>query len=546
MLRTIVLLFVFLVPNVLAAQNLAVRPAFVEAQVPAGRNVVIPISIESLVGLDERTLDIDLIDLAQLSNGDFSPATAIVPANPDRSAGPWTSVPETVSVPTDGAVQLQVEIDVPTSARGTYATALLITPQRDADQTGLFITTRLMIPIILTIEGRPVPQDIRLVDADVLLFVEPDPSPTETIPDAERRRSTTIEVEIANEGGTYSRISGDIYLDHVVGDNDFRQVRYLPLPEMRILPGVSLSLPLDVDRRLPAGEYRIRGELFVDGRRTAPLRKVVSFAGDPEASNIAYDLPIALDPAVFEFDYVPGATRTGLIAVENPGFDPITVTFDVAAPEEMLGRASATVRGSDFSAAEWLVVAPESIVLRPGQRRNVRVQARFPHHDAEFANYYARVTLMARYADGSEAGVALGFVEVSRPGADDVSGAVLENVRFSESHVPLRLAMAAQVVNTGDVLLTPDVSYDVMDEGGAILSRGRLNDERSGEGITQGLLPLVARTFGGMLMLDGLADGDYLVRTAVSDGSRTLSTARHVVTVFGDSVSIERLEDGTQ
>ena len=83
-------------------------------------------------------------------------------------------------------------------------------------------------------------------------------------------------MSIANSGQTFSRVRGDLTVERQNGGR-WRVVTRVPVKERGIIPGVTLNLGGDLERRLPSGAYRLRADLFVDGRRVAPMQKTIEF-----------------------------------------------------------------------------------------------------------------------------------------------------------------------------------------------------------------------------------------------------------------------------
>jgi len=498
----------------------------VEADVPTARQLVIPIEITGTAGLEERIVDLEIAHLGQGPTGAWAMTPLGEPAPTEFTAAEWLTVPASITVPTASTVRVDVQAELPRFARGTYAAALLISTRPPVnEEANLRLSVRFLIPIILTVQGRPVRQDIQLTGAALELVDDADPSLTPE--EAAETRSTFLNVDINNRGATYSRISGDIFIDYAKEADRWQQVRTVSFDDRRILPGIDLSLPIDLERRLPEGNYRIRGELFVDGRRTLPLRQEIFFEGDPDVTDIAAELSLRLDPDVFEFEYVGGATRAGVITVENPGIEPITVDIGVMLPEDMGGRATRELRGESLSAAQWVEVMPRSFTLRPSQSRNVRLVARFPLEELEFENYYAALSLDGRYSDGQKAGEAQGFVEISRNRGDD-PGAVFQAYSLSADDTIDKYVLSTRIANVGNVLLEPSVQYQLINEDAAIVLESRLS---TADGDV--LMPLASRSFGGVLSMDGLVPGDYALQTRVISGGETVARYAYAVTHIG-------------
>jgi hypothetical protein len=485
----------------------------VDGEVPPGTDVLIPIEVTPTSQLEGRTLDVEVVQLGHAETGGF----IAIPYEPGselpRSAASWITAPSEVLLEPRETTVLEVGMRVPLAARGTHAAALLLSAPPPEGAEGLRLTLRVLIPIILGTEGRPARQDVRLADAQ-LRYRLPEPDTPGSLPDPDSFPETTlVDALIENNGGTFSSLRGDVWVDAKDDSGEWRQIRRAEIPATRLLPESAISMPVDLGRLLPTGEYRIRGELYVDGRRTRPLRREVAFEGHPEVQALVTDIDLGVEPAVFEYDYRPGAARSGRIAVTNPAIDPVEVTVEVAIPDEMAGRASATVRDTDLSAAGWIEVQPAQFVLRPGQTRNLRLLARFPDSAPRQQNYYAQLTLSAAYLDGQRAGSATGLVEVARAGGEDRRELALEAVRVATTESQGDVALGLRATNVGNVLLRPEVEFRVLDAGGREIVSGPLTSEIAGP-----LMPLAARTFGGTLSVSELPEGELTLLTIVRDG----------------------------
>ncbi|MFP4239891.1 MAG: hypothetical protein ACLFRZ_11375 [Rhodosalinus sp.] len=503
------------------AQGFQVRPLFVDGEVPPGSDVLIPIEITPTSQLEGRTIRIDVVQLAQSPQGAFR-GVAFDPATvPERSAATWIEVPPEVTLEAREPSLVEVNLEVPFAARGSYAAGLLLSAPPPEGQEGLRLTLRVLVPIILGIEGRPARQDVRLADASLRYRMPegPEDGAGDTLP-----LGTMVDTLIENNGGTFSSLRGDLWLDVKVEDDAWRQVRRVEIPQTRLLPETAITLPVELGRLLPTGDYRVRGELYVDGRRTAPLRREIAFEGHPEVQALATDIDLGVEPSVFEFAYQPGATRSGRVAVTNPAIDPVEVRIDVALPDSMAGRATATVRDTDLSAADWIEVQPDNFVLRPGQTRNLRLIARFPDAEAEQQNHYAALSLVADYLDGQRAGTAAGLVEVARQGGEDRRALAVEPVRLATTESAETYALSLRATNTGDVLLRPEVEVSVLDAAGAPVVTVDLSSD-----VQAPLMPLAARSFGGTLSAADLPEGDLVLLTLVrSDGAEVAELVQQI------------------
>lgn len=510
-----------------AAQSFQVRPLIVEGDVNPGTIVEIPILVAPTTLLEAEAIDVQIVQLAQTSSGAFIAIEDVPGAATPRSSAAWITAPDSIILDPPDVTTLTVTMDVPISATGSYAAGILLSIEPPEDAVGLRVTVRLLVPIIVTTAGRVARQDVRMADASLRYqFLEQDIAVDgNTEPDAEPV-GTFVDAIIANNGGTFSRFRGNVWVDAATDGGDWRQVRRVEIGETRLLPETVITLPVSLGRLLPGGDYRIRGELYVDGRRTSPLTREVAFEGHPAVEGLLTDITLPVEPSVFEYSYAPGATRSGLITIENPAISPIEVSLSVALPEGMEGRASAAMRDTDISAVDWITVTPETFLLRPGQARNVRLLAVFPDADAAQQNYFAEITADAHYLDGQRAGSATGLVEVSRPDAVNVPALELTQLQVAATEAPATYGLSLRATNTGNMRLSPEISFLVVDAAGEAVSRGTLESD-----IETPLLPLEERAYGSAVNFGDLPPADYVLLITVNHAGERLSDARMSVSL---------------
>lgn len=518
-LLSLVVFFLFSAVPAATAQGFQISPLSVEGDVPPGTAVEIPIEITPTSLIGERVLQVEVVQLAQSANGAFRGIPFEEGADLPRSAAPWITAPSEVVVLPREPSTLTLIMDVPTSARGAYAAGILLVAELPEGESGVQLTVRVLIPIIVTTEGRLVRQEVRLSDARLRYRFPQGADASEGTPEAQPvPDSTLVDAVIENAGGTFSRFTGGIWVDVADDTGAWRQVRRVDIAESRLLPETAITLPVDVGRLLPSGEYRIRGELYVDGRRTAPLRREITFEGHPEVEALLTDIELPIEPALLVYDYREGATRTSAISFTNPSIDPVEVRLSVELPQEIAGRASASIRDTDISAADWIQASPEVFTLRPGQSRNVRLTARFPASSADQQNYYATLAAEAIYLDGQRAGASRALIEVKGDQGEDAPELEMTALRLSGTENAGEYALSARVTNIGNVLVRPGLAYFLVDDAGQPLRSADLTSSEDAP-----LLPLAARGFGATVETGDVEEGAYTLLIVARDGDRELT-----------------------
>jgi hypothetical protein len=323
-----------------------------------------------------------------------------------------------------------------------------------------------------------------------------------------------VVMEIANDGRTFSSLTGDVVVEQQLGQN-WRTVTRASLPDRRILPGLTLRLTADLDRRLPSGEYRLLGNLRVDGRPLPRFERIIDFEGDPEADAVAFDTTLMLEPLELDIEAVPGGARNEMLSVTNPSDQPIDVAIALQTPESLEGVGMGERMGEEFSAADWSEALPSEFTLRPGQSRNVRVMSRMPREGMDLPIYYADIVLAGSYEDGQSAGETTSRLRVRQPEAEAAPGGVFDRMGVSVGEEPSSYIVQGRFANTGnvDIALRPDVQ--LINATGEVVRSWPMGD---GE---VRLLPLELRDFGGEIDIGDVAPGDYTLRLlAESNGTR--------------------------
>lgn len=488
------------------AQGFSVSPMFVEATVPAGRTAVVTLEIFNSSGLEGQTVEIVPVELGQARNGSWLALEDESDIDPERlaSARDWITLEAgTITVAPNRLAEVDIRVAVPRMAAGTYIAALLVrTAEIGEAASSLRLQFEFLIPIVLTVEGRPARQNVRLSD----VFME-------NLPDERGRiRSTAGVVEVVNEGRSFSRITGTVQIDRRVGETWRRITRY-ELSERAIIPGFELSLERDIDRRLPPGRYRVRADLTVDGRRVAPLQRDFDFAGDPSIDQAAYDTELALDPPMLALESLPGGTRTNIVAITNPSERPVEVSIAALTPPALRGVAMGGLRGDALSVAAATSIVPGRFTIGPRQQRNVRILSRMPEDGHDIAHYYADIVLNGTYPDGQSAGETRTALRLRRQDVEERVAVGFERVALVADEAGEGHVVTVRLGNLGNTHVEPEISAMLISADG----RRYVFVEMDGEGGP--LLPMALRDYGAQLDLSGVPAGDYLLRLDARDGS---------------------------
>lgn len=480
------------------SQGFMVKPMRVEVSPAAGRLVDIPIEIQNTAGDGPRAIDLRFVELSQTSEGTWQIAEpgAGEAARAEHSSLGWSSITSSsIVIDPMAATTFNVTMNVPPEARGSYFAGLIAETPLPPDTRGIVVRVRFLIPLIVEISGRPVRQQVKLADTRL----------TRIDPAGLAMGSTRASLLVTNEGRTFSRVKGRITVETRYGEQ-WRVVTRFDLPERSIIPGVTLDLGNDLERRLPSGEYRVKAELSVDGRRLPQLMKETAFEGDPAADAIAFDTALVLSPQTMSIPVLPGATRATTLSISNPGENSVSVTMEASTPSSMIGVQLGSVKGTDMSAQPWTEIRPAQFQLRAGARQNVRVISRIPDEGAQFPNYYASLVLKGTYTDGQSAGETNSTLHLSNSQGSSVVDASISQLLISEGTSPTNFIIQSRLANTGNVHIQPVARVFVVNPQGQQVSAASLEGE---EGM---ILPLGTRSYSAELDLSTLEAGYYAVR----------------------------------
>ncbi|MFW6155454.1 MAG: hypothetical protein ACOC95_09575 [Planctomycetota bacterium] len=491
-------------------QGFMVKPMRMEFAIRPGQTAETVLELRNTGTDRRRVLDLRLSEITQSPEGAWRVVDETDDTDTVVSCRDWLNL-STQSVTVDPAESAPVDVQVtaPRDAWGVYFAAIIAEARPPADTGGIRVVVRFLIPVIVDIQGRPVRQQVGIDDVDM--------SFREAI--ADRRATTLATLEVANEGRTYSRIRGDVRVEIRRGQR-WRPVARSEFRERGIIPGVTLSLEEDLQRRLPSGQYRLRGQLYVDGRRLRPLEKEIDFEGDPDVDTLAIDTALMLEPPRLELDAAPGATRTALLRVENPGEDALEIRARAAMPDTLRGVAMGELRGDELSAAEWVQIRPAEFTLGGERTQNVRVIGRIPREGIDHARYYADLLLDAQYPDGQSAGVTRSRVVVSNARIEAKPAASAGRPALSEGDEPGQYFVRTEFSNTGNVEIDPRAEAELLGAGGRSVAAAALS------GAEGEILPLGARRFAGTLDFSEVEPGGYVLRVRLLDGNTPLVTGR--------------------
>lgn len=504
-------MIVFVTTASAVAQGFMVKPMRLEVSAQAGRAIEVPLEIRNTAGGEAGAIELRLVELTQASNGNWR---HIEPDSGEdvsslSSSLAWTSLSSSrVNIAPLEPADIMVRFQIPANARGFYFAGIIAETPVPENAEGMTVRVRFLIPVIIEIQGRPVRQ--RIEPEEMVMTFNPD----------DARPTTLAHVRVKNNGQTFSRIRAQLRIERDGGDR-WRPVTRLDFHERSIIPGVALELGGDLQRRLPSGTYRLRSEVYVDGRRLTPIEEVIEFEGDPNMQNLAYDTALMLEPEMVKLDVVPGATRTSSLRIVNPGDYPVTVKLGANTPRSLIGVEMGDLNGIQLSAEPWTEMRPAEFTLRPGGRQNVRILSRVPREGVQFPNYYADLTVQGTYEDGQSAGQSHSTIHLFNAALPSKVGGAIEQLSIAETDEPSQFVVQMRMANLGTIHLEPSARVFLINAQGRQIRNYALDGEN------EPLLPLGKRTFSGEVTFGTLEPGYYALRArATLDEDHTVAFQR--------------------
>jgi hypothetical protein len=381
-----------------------VSPMKVEAQITPGRDLTTVLNIQNLDPNSTYTIDLSIVELTQSETGDWmvvDPNAINDPNAPEfgfdlrrlSSCSNWIRLGGT-AVMLEPLQTVPVELNIRTSRgkRGFHTAGILASVRPRPDMTGVPLSVRFLIPVVVEIETRPLRAKIEATHIGLKYRST-----------GAGQSTTLVTMRIQNNGGTLSQIK-PLARIYAFSKNHWHLVTTTEFSDRRIIPGAILKLEADTRKALPSGKYKVRGELYVDGRRTKPVESIFDFEGDPTITRVAADAPLDLKPLDLTIDCTPNTLRSETITVYNASDETINIQTATGLQSHLQQVVGDNVKGVDLDCTSWLQITPETFTL-PGRggRQNVRIDAKLPA-GAMHPCYYSLLALWATYPDGQRAG----------------------------------------------------------------------------------------------------------------------------------------------
>ena len=515
--------FALLAPGAAFGQGFMVKPMTIELYPRAGQTVERRLELRNTTADHDITLSVKAMLLSQGEEGAwqvFPPEEAgDFPEADPTSCMPWLRLSEdTVRVPALTVETVHVRFAVPRGAQGFYGAALIVQSVPNPDRepvrgvATVDLVIRFLIPVLVQVQGPFARKRVELLDTDMQLVEAPASNFSDRPKKA--RTSTKALLTVGNSGQTLARVGGRMTIFRQSGDH-WARVTEAKFRERRMIAGARFAMGQDIYRALPSGKYRLDAVLTIDGRAQLPVRKEIDFAGDPDVSTVAADVPFTVEPSLIEVRGLPGAVRNAVITLRNPAEEAIEITCAVGQPKTLQSVALGDIKGDDFSGHGWITVKPEQFSLRGGTERKIRVNVAYPREGTEKPCYYAALDITAAYPDGQNAGTAEALVTALNQKQEPTP--VLQGTAMSLAREEGdRYALVASFGNIGDIHVDPSCAGRLTDPTTIkTVKRFELSRE-SGP-----LLPLSTARFNGLVDFAGVDPGTYIIEAVAEFAGQT-------------------------
>lgn len=495
--------------------SFTVTPMKVELKVTPGKEVNTVLYIQNLDPNESYPIDLSVVELTQSHAGDWM---IVDPNDPNSFTDPnsplfqfdlrrlsscsnWIRMrSNAVTLEPSQRVPVEVSIRVARGKRGFFTAGILATVRPRQGMTGVPLSVQFLVPVVVEIQTRPPRAKVQATGVEL-----------EHVPASGAGPATTlVTMGIQNNGGTLSQLK-PLARIYAFSKNHWHLVTTTEFPDKRIIPGAILKLKADTRKALPSGKYKVRGELYVDGRRTKPVERIIDFVGDPRINNVAADAPLDLKPLDLTIDCIPGSLRAETITVFNASDETVNIQVASGLPSHLQAVVRDNVKGIDLDCTNWLQITPQAFTLPGGGGRyNVQVVARLPV-GATQPCYYSLLALWATYPDGQRAGFKTAniFARNSSVAAQPAAAGLSVGIQDLDES---KYLITAKFSNLTTIHFKPlTVKAGVIPTSGPLGAQGiaRISTYLSGD--PRPMLPFEDRTFTGDLDLSLLPAGRYLL-----------------------------------
>ncbi len=474
----------------------SVQPMKIELPVTPGKIVRQAVEIRNHDPNEMHVVDTSIVELSQWEDASWM---IIEPNSPYdistlSSCSKWISItPSTSEVGPLESTTIMVDVKIPRGVRGFFVAGILASLRPRPEISDVTVSVRFLIPVLVQIQSRIPKQQINLDEVGM------DYKPALGVSSAK----TYITMNISNKGGTYSRLKPLARLWNF-SDGHWRLIKTAEFDNASIIPGINLKLKYAMPEALPSGKYKIVGALYVDGRISNRVQRILDFTGETNIGRLSGDVPLDLIPGDIVVESVPGATKLASIKVINASEEPVHIQTATGLPPELRDVAISDLKGEDLDCTNWISVSPQNFTLPSNGQQSLTITSSMPSTSAMHPCYYSLIALWASYPDGKDAGVTranicLNNTQIEVQPVVDAAEVKLAHLGGS------KYIVSAKFINFGSVHVTPiKCSAIVSTETGVARAISSLTCQKAGF-----MLPLEVRIYSGVVDFVNIPAGLY-------------------------------------
>ncbi len=327
-----------------AQAQFVVQPMKLNRSVRAGQVIHETLMLQNIKSQEDRPVKVAIEDLYQDDKGAWTPVV-IVDSNGmedvvKRSCRGWISIKKTDYVlALNSSEEIQVDIHVPPGVRGFYCAAITATVSPKEGRGVVGLKYKLVVPVLIEIEGTPMAHRINLEDAVV-----------NAIEDEEGNASTELEFYVTNTGETMAQeVIGKGWIKYW----DEKRERWRPVVSeidmLRgvLIPGTKARFRVDIHKDLPSGHYKLLGMLNVDGRQSAAFDKEIDYIGTTNAGMVE-DTAIRCASDFLVIEGKKGRMGRNTVELRNYSMNAVTIRAQAKIPEVMKAKIWYGRKGEDM------------------------------------------------------------------------------------------------------------------------------------------------------------------------------------------------------
>lgn len=481
------------------ASSLLVQPMTLSLQGQPGSTITGTLEVRN--SSSQKTLTVEAVstDLLQTPEGHWG-----IAPNENHTAAhsclSWLdALPATMEIPPATTSKINLSLNVPRNARGSYFAALLV---RDMPQENkkISVVMQFLVPVFVTVGNAQAGPKLTVKELGL-----------SEGQDKDGKTILSTWGQVHNGGSSLVRLGGniDIFSEQ---EGRWRRIHSVEINPRQILPGATVTRSGELNRRLPAGKYKLRSRLTMDDRSLRPMETLYQYTPqESEAAGQKTSL-FEISPEIVTVKTSPGSQRSTVFSIFNSGLAPIDVTF-----KPMRHKGLSDKSAGRYDCSEWIDIVPEKVSVLPGRNRSVRLVLTQPKEPTAIPYHYGTVTATAstKGKPTSARNMLVVSEKVRQKGASQI---VVSKSNITRKHGSL-CTFVSLVANEGTKHGSFGSKARIVDASGLKVVK-KLNQVETNRLLLPGEKTLVSFN----IDVAGIADGIYSIEfTAISNDKEAIS-----------------------